>query len=636
MILTMDVLMDLRSFRMPPRLLPLLLAVWLCGATNAVGQSVTVRASVTPSQVGVHETLAYTLRIEGVSRDAIETPSPPATTNLVLQQTTPSTRSLSVRRNGEQRSVVTFEWRYQPRRVGVAQIKAATVTVQGRPYSTAPIRLDIVSQSQRPSTAPSAPPIAPPSSRSSPAASGSTLDARDLFIEVAPSATEVYQNEPLVVVYRLFFQPGLQLRHSRLAQAWDANGFWREELDVASRPRPRSQTRNGMSYQTIVLKRAALFPTRTGQLPIDPLRIKTEAAWAQPSRPGRSGRFEPTLLVSDSLTIRARALPEEAPDTFRGTVGQLEMHATLSSDTVTVGDDVRLRVSLEGTGNFATLQPPPFDAPSGVDVYAPTATTHIDRGHAAVRGRKTFTYTLVPTAAGRHRLPVLAFTYFDPEAAAYRTLRTAARTLHVTGTAASSSAPVSTTPVSDAARRPAAAASNDAFSPWMWAGLPLLALLLAGAGWFAYARSSPDATVLPAASSAPSDGPPAQRSPLAITRAQQHLDRAHRHLREGSVKPFYRALERAVLTFVGMRLERATPGLTRSALNDLLQAHDVARDDREALHELLEASDQAQFTPSHPSHDSMEAALNRAQDLILLLDCKLPEAGSPSRGQAPA
>lgn len=605
---------------MTSRLCALLLVGWCFGIGSASGQSasVTVQASVHATEIGLYETMAYTLRVEGARRGAIDTPEPPATTNLVLRQTTPSTRSITLRHNGETLPVVTFEWRYDPRQVGVAQIRPVTVTINGTAYRTAPIQVDVIPQSQRPSTAPSAPPIAPPSSRSSPQPE-STLGSQDLFIEVEPSATEVYQNEGVTVAYRLFFQSGIQLRHSRLAQAWDANGFWREELDVAARPRPTTRVRNGTTYQTIVLKRAALFPTRAGELPIDPLRIRTEAAKTNATQTGRGGRFEPITLASDPLTIDARPLPAQAPPAFEGAVGQFEMDADLSSDTVSVDDDVRLRVRLRGTGNMATIQPPSLAAPAAFDVYDPTVTTTFDRTSRRVRGTTTFTYTLVPTTPGRHVVPSLAFAYFNPASGTYETLQTEARSVRVTGAAPSRTATVSN--ATPAARpRGVTTDSSETGYGWLWAGLPLVGVLLAAAGWWAYRQQ----TGPPEEAVASATGRHGSQAPMHT--AQRHLARAHHHLREGAVKPFYQSVERAVLAFVGGRLQRSARGLTQAAMDRLLARHEVPRAQREALHELLEAAHQAQFTPSHPSHDSMEAALNQAQDLVLHLDRALPQS----------
>ena len=600
--------------------------VWmLLGSVCAVAQStVRLQASVTPSEPGVHETLVYTLRVEGVPRTAIETPSPPATTNLVLQSTTPNTRTGRVPEDADIH-VVTFQWRYRPMRVGTARLRPTTVTIDGEAYTTAPIQATIVSQSQRPSTAPSQPPIAPPSASS--ANESSSLTDRDLFIEVEPSTTTVYHNEALIVAYRLFFRPGLQLRHSRLAEAWEARGFWREELEVSERPRPRTEVRDGTEYRSIVLKRAALFPTRPGRLTIEPMRIQTEASVAG-LRASRDG-FEPVTLTSDSLAIMVQPLPEAAPAGFAGVVGQFEMTTRLSDDSTAVGEAVDFRITIRGTGNLAPLTAPDLSL-DAFDVYEPNTDFDLARDRAAIQGSKTFTYTLVAATPGQHRIPSLSFAYFDPATTAYRTLTTPPRMVHVHDAPSSAPAPP---PASDAAASSSPNASSRIGTPrppWMWMSGVLLLLLTGGAVWFYMQRRRTERTAdIPTHHDTTPATTVAAVSPSpAMTEAQHDLNQAHRYLREHDVKPFYRALERAVLSFVGLRLQRPVKGLTRPVLDDVLDAYDVPRPTREALRELLDASDQAQFTPSQPSHDSMEAALNQAQEVILHLDATLPRPAS--------
>jgi hypothetical protein len=108
--------------------------------------------------------------------------------------------------------------------------------------------------------------------------------------------------------------------------------------------------------------------------------------------------------------------------------------------------------------------------------------------------------------------------------------------------------------------------------------------------------------------------------------AQRHLQGAHRHLRAGETRTFYQTVERALLTFLAARLGLGDTrsGTTRDALARHLVRHDVPDADREALHDLLDACEQAQFTPAEPSHEAMEAALDQAQTLLLRLDDALP------------
>jgi hypothetical protein len=508
-------------------------------------------------------------------------------------------------------------------RVGIGRIRPATLRIRGKAYTTDEIRLRIVPQSQRPGRPPRAHGTAPDRSSQPAPQRSSTLGPRDLFIRATASTDRAYQNEQVTAEYRLFFRPGVRLRRSRMADAWDAPGFWREELDVASRPTPRTTQLYGQTYKSIVLKRVALFPTRAGTLSVDPLRIETEAQ-AQRRMQAPRPPYEPVTLSSEELSVVATPLPPDAPPAFDGAVGQFTLATKVDTDSVKVGEAVTLTARLQGTGNLATVSPPAVPPPSDVEVYEPSVRTDLDRSGDVVHGTKTFTYTLVPRSNGRFTLPPVRFSYFDPEAERYRTRRSEPAALQVTGDVPPDA--VAQTgqglPVGEIAGpietgghwvRP----DRPPLYRQLWAYGALLVPVVLAAGGLAYRRYAGGEPVSP-------------DEPQGLDDAQQHLQEAHRHLRGGDVGAFYGTVERAVFTFLTARLglSRTPAGLTRDALDRHLARHDVPDAERDALHDLLDACDEAQFTPTEPSHDTMQAALDQAQTLLLRLDETLPTRSS--------
>jgi hypothetical protein len=249
----------------------------------------------------------------------------------------------------------------------------------------------------------------------------------------------------------------------------------------------------------------------------------------------------------------------------------------------------------------------------------------------------------------------VVFSYFDPEAGRYRTLRSDPTRVRASGEAGP--AAVSTTgegmPVGDIAGLMAASGAALQGVQWHtvsapplyrqpWAYGALALPLLLAAGLVAYRRrtdgeaeAGADAGTNPGASdrtavsgsSPPSptgDAPAVDLDPgrheEAMQTAQTHLQEAHHHLRDDAVKPFYREVEQAVLGFIGAQLDLPVPGMVRSTLDDHLTRREVPPDLRASLYELLDACDQAQYTPATPSHDSMRAALSRAEELVLEFD----------------
>jgi hypothetical protein len=620
------------SARCARRLSAQLLGILLCSML-AVGPSspaqaqsddtVTIEALADPSPVGTEERITLTLRVEGASPSEIETPDPPLTRGLALQQSTPSTQRDVSFSNGELTRSVTYQWTYEPVRAGTARFFPVKVVVRDTPYETEPIDVEVVPQSQRGTRSSSSPRSGTSRSSqapSSPSDESSLVVGRDLFIRAHPETQRVYQNEQVIVAYHLYFRGGIQLRHSRLANAWDATGFWREELDVESRPIPQPTTLNGRSYQTIVLKRVALFPTRAGALRVDPLEIETEARAAQ--RFGRNdpfyspqGPYRPTSLESDSLVIQAEPLPDGAPDSFNGAVGDFQLSAQVDSTDVQVGRPVRLRVRIGGIGNIATLQPPAIELPEAIEMYDPKESTSINREGTQIRGTKTFTYVLIPQSNGTYTLPPVRFAYFDPEQGRYRTRRSVPVNLRVTGRppATASSATGGGLPVNDVAPIMTEASTwtradaNALYrSPWPYAALLAPLLVLGGVAATKRIATTRD-----------------EEANDTADRSDAHLERARHYRHEQRPEACYDAVEQAVLHFISDRLDVAASGLTRAQLDDLLARRDVPSRARAALFELLDVCDQARYSPARPSEQAMQGAIGRAEQLIDFLASKL-------------
>lgn len=588
----------------------------LLAASPLAAQSIAVRAWVDESTVASDDVLVYHVQIEGESFGAVQQPDPPETVGLTLAQPYPSTQRSHSLLNGVMRQSVQFSWRFRPLREGTARIASTTVQVGRTSHTTDPITVRVVSPSQRP-----APRNTPAPSEPS---GGGAIGRDDVFIEVAASKNAAFRNEQILVTYRLFFRPGFQFRQLRLADSWDAEGFWREEIEVDSNPIPESVVRNGERYASIVLKRVALFATRSGALTVDPLSVEADVYLPRRGRDpfdffGMRGSLETARFASPPLRLRIAPLPDPAPADFRGAVGRFSMTADYDRTELEVGESSRLRVRISGSGNLSTLEPPVLDAPGAIEVYDPTTTASVNRTANGVSGNRQFEYVLVPRANGQFGLPPLSFSYFDPTAERYVTLRGDGVRLLVTGE-----------PVDDAGVLPADGIAGIVRVPGRWHRLdrtPLhrqawpyaavaLPLLVLGAL----------ATIRGRARRLEADTALA-RSRAAHPLARKHLRAASEHLERGEARRFYDALEHALLGFVGARMNVAEKGLTRAALADRLAQHGAPPDAIQRLLALLDRCDSVRFAPLVPDRPAQVADREDAATLIVHLDKHLPSAG---------
>lgn len=585
----------------------LLAMLAVSAAGPAAAQDVTVQASASATTVGENETVTYAVEVRGAAFDQIETPAPPQTTGLALQQRTPSIQRQLAYTNGQAQRSVRFEWRYEPLRTGSAAFEEATVVVRGRSHVTAAIDLRVVPQAQRPA--------APPAAGTSDAAGEPSIFGEDaLFVRAELSDERAYLGEQVVLTYRLYFREDLFIEHSRLAGSWGASGFWQEEMEVAPRPVPRTETVDGARYQVIILKRVALFPTRTGTLTVDPLRIETTAR-RPPRRPSMIDRLfalrgasETVPLASEAVQVHVRPLPEGAPPTFAGSVGSYEMEAALAPTDAAAGEALQLRLRISGNGNVATLAPLALELPASFEVYDPQTETTIRRIGRAARGTARLTYTLVPRREGTYALAPITFTYFDPEEAAYKTAEAALPAVRVEGSVAAEA--LSETgaglPLNDVAPLMTAARwQRRDVRPlyrqwWPYAALALPALLL---GAFALYRRRETAAEAPA--------PPG---------AEAHLREAEAQFRAHDARAGYRALERGVYAAAAARAGRPAASLRRDEMDALLAEKGVPRATRQSARALLDAYERARFAPASAARQAARQAaradLERARLLV--------------------
>ena len=553
----------------------LLLAVlW---AVSAQAQT-SAEASVDRTTVEVGDEVRYTLRLRGGRGLGLQPPT--ASKGLRLLSARPVLDATTTVNGQTER---TLSWLYEATAEGRARIDRMRLRLGAQTLTAASVAIDVVS-------AASAAPGVPPLSGAPPGAPAAGVAPRgDLFVRAEASRQSAFVGEQVVVDYVLYFRPELQPRQTNPTGAWDAPGFWREELDVPP-TYPRPVTLGGQRYEAVTIRRLALFPTRAGALRLAPMTFDVDLLRASRSSSTDpfapffspfSSRYESETVEAPALAIAAKELPGGAPPSFGGAVGTFGIATTVGPRAVAAGDPVRVEVTLSGTGNVAAIEAPALATPPSVDAYAPRAERTTDTAREPLRGRVTFRYTLVPQAGGDLEVPPAVWSYFDPADGRYKTLRSDPATVTVTGEAA----PASDTPAPSAAlltepgwqRAPLPTALLWALLGGGLGAPALAALLLAGArrGRERLAADTPERRARRA--------PAEVRRRLAAARAATGPRRAD-------------AVERAARAFLADRFGLPSE-LGRAEIGRRLAARTVAPEARAALDDVLARAERAQFAP---------------------------------------
>lgn len=575
----------------------------------------TVNGLVSSPTIGAQESVSYTLEISGTNASDIVNPSPPAAEGLTLVSPNASRGTNMSIVNGRVSRSVSYTWHYRPEQEGSARILGASVTIGDSTFHTSPVTVTVVPQAQRPSPQRRSlfggfslfdnPPDAPPE-----------VTEQDIFIRATQSDREVYLNEQIAIDYKLYFRPGTMPRNSRQADSWDAEGFWREELDLATALTPNLVVENGIRYQVISIRRIAVFPTRAGELTIDPLKISTEVQSpdADPfSSPLFSQRYSTVERASPVINVTSIPLPRGAPDGFTGAVGQYTLRTALSRNTLEVGEALQLTLTIEGTGNIALIEAPQPEIPGIFEIYDPEVSISKTGTNTLISGSKTFTWLLIPRSNGTFQIPPVKFVYFDPAQAQYIERSGNLNPITVTGTAAAASATTVTAsgfPFDDIAvikRDPQWVTASQTplhRSTWFYLLLQIPVLIVCVTAVLRR-RTTRLATDTAWA-----------RNQRAHPLARKHLKTARKRLSEGDPDAFYAALEQSVLGFVGNRLNVHERGLTRAQLVDQLNRVGIRTERQQELIKFLDACDAARFAPIAPATSQMEEHFARGSRIL--------------------
>lgn len=603
-------------------LLIILSGLVICWLPSSSAQ-VTVNSYVDKTVLGDAETLAYTLEVSGDLQN-LGTIQAPDATGMTLASGTPVLRSQMTTNTGADQ--LTLRWLYRPQRIGDAQIFSARIPIGNRTLTTNPIEIEIVPQSQRGAARQSR---IPQGQTVTPEPADVLADG-DLFIRGVPTTRNAVVGEQILVDYILYYKPGFRPRDSEISGSLNAEGFWRETLDIPHQARvPRRVTINGEDYFAATLLRIALFPTRSGPLELSEMQIRTQLVRPRQSSGPFDSFFSPfsNRLVTEELTADAvrfsiSDLPENAPQSFAGSVGRFGMAAFTDTDDVDAGNPVELTIELQGQGNIATLSPPTLDLPASFEVIGPSEDRRIDLSRGPISGSKTFTYSLIPQRSGSFELPSIEWSYFDPDTGAFETLRSSTFNLEIGGSVAAAELAAEripndpTVPVGMLTATSWVQTSSDSRIPGLVIvggfGLPLLALL-ALFGIQKVRTREPDNS-------------PEALATRAHPLAKKHLKEARAAL--GSLE-FYHTIEHALRKFVSDRLHISGMGTSRSELHRVLEKACVPVDAIDSLDRLLASCESAQFAPDTSiDRSAQERILQQAGQTIGRIDesTKHPEA----------
>ncbi|RDI56884.1 BatD family protein [Flavobacterium glaciei] len=295
-----------------------------------------------------------------------------------------------------------------PNQKGALVIKQAAIEYNGQIYKTSPIKINVTAATEQPRD-PADPQIS---------AEG------NLYLVADVSKTNPYINEPITVVYKLYFN-NIGITNSNEVNKPKYNDFWSQNIEIKRFVAEEGMFK-GEQFRFIVLKKIVLYPQKSGKLVIEPLALDIDVQLPSNRRDmfGRMIVTDGTKRVSaGSKTINVKPLPEAGkPEDFSGAVGNFDFKVTPTKTDLKNGESLDLVVSVTGKGNLKLFSLPKPVAPNALEMYDAVHTEQVNTPLSGMAGKISDSYTIVPQYKGNYPIKPLKFTYFDLGSQTYKTL----------------------------------------------------------------------------------------------------------------------------------------------------------------------------------------------------------------------
>ncbi|MFM1769537.1 MAG: hypothetical protein RJA22_2066 [Verrucomicrobiota bacterium] len=577
----------------------LLLGLWL------PGRGATLTATLDRNIVPVGESVTLSLTYEGVA--AAEAPNLPPLPALAQAQGTSQRTEMSFI-NGRQSMKVIFDYRLVARQPGDVVIPPLQGRAGGAVLVSQPIQLKVI----------------PPSAAAQAAQQQQQLTLSNLaFVRLIVPRTEVYVGEPIPVEMHLYFWGRAQDAHLPELQA---DGFSLGPMP----PHSQTQTQVGNNPYNLVIRRVAATPARAGTLTLGPATSKLTLLLPNNDRRPR-GFFDfgpsytpvPVTPASEAVAIRVLPLPTvNVPPGFNGAIGSYRLDFEAGPTNLTAGDPVTLRLAITGNGPVEALAFPPQSDWRDFKTYPPSAKVELS-DPLGLAGTKRFEQVVIPENHEIRNLPPLQFSFFDPQARAYRTLSSAAVPLNIRAAAASSLPPPALTNAAGGANPPAdelihirprlelarPAAPLLAVQPWFLGlqALPL-AVWLGLLGWRKRAEHL-------------ANNPRLRRQREVAVRVRDGLRELRAHAGAQASAEFFATLFRVLQEQLGERLDIPATAITEAVVDERLRPRGLDDATLRSLHELFQACNAARYAPVSSAQElaalipRVEAVLARLREM---------------------
>ncbi len=488
--------------------------------------------------------------------------------------------------NGRSSFNKTYSYFLLPMQKGTLVIRQASIEIRGQIYKTSPIKINVTAAVEQPRD---------------PNDTQVTAD-QSLHLVAEISKTNPYLNEPITVVYKIYFSYNIGITNWRELDKPKYNDFWSQNIDIKQLVAEEGRY-NGEKYRFVTLRKTVLYPQKSGKLVIEPLSLDVDVQL--PSN--RRNIFGQVLLVEDhkrvsagAKTINVKALPEAGkPADFSGAVGRFAFKVTPSKTNIKSGESLDLDVSVSGTGNLKLFTLPKPIVPTALEMYDPVHSEQVSTPLSGMSGKISDKYAIIPQYKGKYPIKPMTFTYFDLGSQSYKTVTSPEIMINVLeGPNAGDNSVAATSDTKKAAVLSSAQfkfiklktdlismKQSDFYGSTLFYLLTLLPFLCI-----------PIIVIFKKKKEAIDGDIAGNKIKLSNKLAKKYLSEAQKEI--GNKEPFYIALEKAMHNFLKAKINIETSEMSKEKISEILLERKVNPESISAFINLTENCEFARYAPS--------------------------------------
>ena len=370
---------------------------------NAQDNAVTFEAVLTKKSLGINENLRVDFKM---NKDGDNFTPPSFKGFTVVGGPNQSVSNMWV--NGKRTFSKTYSYFLSPIKKGSLTIGQATIEIENNIYKTLPVKIS-VSESVTVSKDPNDP---------------SYVVNENLHLIAEISNSSPYLNEGISVVYKLYYSPQINVTNVGEIETPEFENFWSQNIKI-----PRLQIERGSfkgdNYNFVTWKKTVLYPQKSGKLEILPLSLDVSVDVPTNRRDFFGNRIYNQVskkVTAGKRSINVKALPINAPESFKGAVGKFEIKLNTNKTELNASESLQATIKISGNGNLKLFSPPSIQVPSSLEKYDPEYNEKVSTSLVGMKGFISNTYTLVPQFQGKYPINSVEFTFFNPQLNKYESI----------------------------------------------------------------------------------------------------------------------------------------------------------------------------------------------------------------------